>query len=110
MKLGSWLVEKLNPAQRYIALEYPEASSREPDRSYIYYYENLEIVNRAVNMLVDDTAEINFSITPEKVGFPIRGGVKRKTIETLLNYQPNPYQDIHSFRRALLRKYLCRKI
>lgn len=106
MKLGSWLVEKLNPAQRYIAMEYPEASSREPERSYIYYYENLEIVNRAVNMLVDDAAEINFSVTPEKVGFPIRGGVKRKTIETLLNYQPNPYQDIHSFRRALLMDFV----
>lgn len=101
MKLGSWLIEKLNPAQRYIAMEYPEASSREPERSYIYYYESLEIVNRAVNMIVDDAAEINFAITPEKVGFPIRGGVKRKTIETLLNYQPNPYQDIHAFRRNL---------
>jgi HK97 family phage portal protein len=102
MKLGSWLVEKLNPAQRYIAIEEPEASSREPERSYIYYYENLEIVNRAVNMIVDDAAEINFSIVPEKVGFPARPGVKRKTLDTLLNYQPNPYQDIHSFRRNLL--------
>ena len=102
MKLGSWLIEKLNPAQRYIALEQPEASSREPERSYIYYYENLEIVNRAVNMIVDDAAEINFSIGTEKVGFPMRPGVKRKTLETLLNYQPNPYQDIHSFRRNLL--------
>lgn len=101
MKLGSWLVEKLNPAQRYIALEYPEASSKEPERSYIYYYENLEIVNRAVNMIVDDAAEINFAISTEKVGFPMRPGIKRKTVETLLNYQPNPYQDIHSFRRNL---------
>ena len=102
MKLGSWLVEKLNPAQRYIAMEYPEASSREPEKSYIYYYENLEIVNRAVNMIVDDAAEINFAIGTEKVGFPMRPGIKRKTVETLLNYQPNPYQDIHSFRRNLL--------
>jgi HK97 family phage portal protein len=102
MKLGSWLLEKLNPAQRYIAMEEPEASSREPERSYIYYYENLEIVNRAVNMIVDDTAEINFAITTEKVGFPMRPGVKRKTLDTLINYQPNPYQDIHSFRRNLL--------
>jgi len=102
MKLGSWLLEKLNPAQRYIALEQPEASSREPERSYIFYFENLEIVNRAVNMVVDDAAEINYSITTEKVGFPMRGGVKRKTLETLLNYQPNPYQDIHSFRRNLI--------
>lgn len=102
MKLGSWLLEKLNPAQRYIAMEYPEASSREPERSYIYYYENLEIVNRAVNMIVDDAAEINYSIGNEKVGFPMRPGIKRKTLDTLINYQPNPYQDIHSFRRNLL--------
>jgi hypothetical protein len=67
MKLGSWLLEKLNPAQRYIAMEQPEASSREPERSYIFYFENLEIVNRAVNMVVDDAAEINYSITTEKV-------------------------------------------
>lgn len=102
MKLGSWLVEKLNPAQRYIAMEQPEASSREPEKSYIYYYENLEIVNRSVNMIVDDSAEINFAIGAEKVGFPIRAGIKRKTVETLLNYQPNPYQDTHSFRRNLV--------
>lgn len=102
MKLGSWLVEKLNPAQRYIAMEQPEASSREPEKSYIYYYENLEIVNRSVNMVVDDAAEINFAIGTEKVGFPIRPGIKRKTVETLLNYQPNPYQDTHSFRRNLV--------
>jgi HK97 family phage portal protein len=101
MKLGSWLVEKLNPAQRYIAMEQPEASSREPEKSYIYYYENLEIVNRSVNMIVDDAAEINFAIGTEKVGFPIRPGIKRKTVETLLNYQPNPYQDTHSFKRNL---------
>jgi HK97 family phage portal protein len=106
MKLGSWLLEKLNPAQRFIALEQPEASSREPDRSYIFYYENLEIVNRSVNMIVDDSAEINYAIGTEKVGFPIRPGIKRKTLDTLLNYQPNPYQDIHSFRRNLLMDFM----
>ena len=102
MKLGSWLIEKLNPAQRYIAMEQPEASSREPERSYVLFYESLEIVNRAINMVVDDAAEINYSIGTEKVGFPMRPGIKRKTLDTLLNYQPNSYQDIHSFRRNLL--------
>lgn len=103
MKLGSWLVNKLNPAQRYIAMETPEASSREPERTYIYYYENLEIVNRAVNMIIDDAAEINYAISTDKVAQAIsKKGIKRKTLETLLNYQPNPYQDIHSFRRALI--------
>lgn len=106
MKLGSWLVEKLNPAQRWIAQENPESSTTEPERTYIFYYEALEIVNRAVNMVVDDAAEINYAIGTEKIGFPVVSGVKRKTVETLLNVQPNPYQDIHSFRRNLIMDFL----
>lgn len=107
MKLGTWLVEKLlteklNPAQRWISQEEPEMSSREPDRSYIFYYENLEIVNRAVNMVVDDAAEINYTVSGDKVSQAMASGVKRKTVDTLLNYQPNPFQDMHSFRRNLL--------
>ncbi len=106
MKLGNWIYEKLNPAQRWISTAEPESNSREPERSYVYYFENLEIVNRAVNMIIDDSAEINYSIGTEKVGFPVRGGLKRKTVETLLNYQPNPFQDIHSFRRNLLMDFM----
>lgn len=106
MKLGSWLVEKLNPAQRWIAQDRSENPSIEPDRTYIYYYENLEVVNRAVNMLVDDAAEINYHIGTEKVGFPVRSGLKRKSVDVLLNFQPNPYQDLNSFRRNLLMDFL----
>lgn len=106
MKLGSWIVEKLNPAQRWIAQDYGDIPSVEPERSYIFYYETLEIVNRAVNMVIDDAAEINYSIGTEKVGFPVISGIKRKTVETLLNIQPNPYQDLHSFRRNLLMDFI----
>ena len=102
MKLGSWLVEKLNPGQRWISYMEPQSPSTEPERSYIYYYENLEIVNRAVNMIIDDAAEINFKVGSDKIGFPKVSGVKKKTVETLLNVQPNPFQDIHSFRRNML--------
>jgi HK97 family phage portal protein len=101
MKLGSWLVEKLNPGQRWISYMEPQSPSTEPERSYIYYYENLEIVNRAVNMIIDDAAEINFKVGSDKIGFPKVSGVKKKTVETLLNVQPNPFQDIHSFRRNM---------
>lgn len=99
MKLGSWLVEKLNPGQRWISYMEPQSPSTEPERTYIYYYENLEIVNRAVNMIIDDAAEINFKVGSDKIGFPKISGIKKKTVETLLNVQPNPFQDIHSFRR-----------
>ena len=74
MKLGSWLVEKLNPGQRWISYMEPQSPSTEPERTYIYYYENLEIVNRAVNMIVDDAAEINFKVGYDKVGFPKTSG------------------------------------
>jgi len=101
MKLGSWLVEKLNPGQRWISYMEPQSTTSEPEYSYIYYYESLEVVNRAVNMIVDDAAEVNFKIGLDKVGFPKQSGIKRKTVDTLLNVQPNPYQDLHSFRRNL---------
>lgn len=101
MKLGSWLVEKLNPGQRWISYMEPQSPSTEPERTYIYYYENLEIVNRAVNMIIDDAAEVNFKVGSDKIGFPKINGIKRKTVETLLNIQPNPFQDIHSFRRNM---------
>lgn len=102
MKLGSWLVEKLNPGQRWISYMEPQSPSTEPERTYIYYYENLEIVNRAVNMIIDDASEVNFKVGLDKIGVPKINGIKRKTVESLLNIQPNPFQDINYFRRNLL--------
>ena len=48
--------EKLNPAQPYY--NHKIEPSREPIYNYERAYEELEIVNRAVNMIVDDAAEI----------------------------------------------------
>lgn len=93
--------EKLNPAQPYF--DHKIEPSREPTFNYERAYEELEIVNRAVNMIVDDTAEI-----PTKVGEPIKGmggvvkGIKRSRVELLLNKEPNPFQDINTFRRNLI--------
>ena len=46
---------KLNPVQQYFQ---EINSSREDHTNYEKYYEELEIVNRSVNMIVDDVAEI----------------------------------------------------
>lgn len=102
MGLVTWTVSKLNPAQRYISNEgRVEASSQEALYSYIQCYEQLEVVNRGVNMLVDDAAAIK-----NKVGdqLPILGTaiIKKKSLEKLLNLQPNPFQDIGSFRRSCI--------
>ena len=74
--------EKLNPAQAFLGLDIE--SSREFTNSYEKYYENLEIVNRAVNMLVDDAAAINTVVKPVAVPGVVKG-VKRAKVELLLN-------------------------
>ena len=96
--------EKLNPAQQYqgMAIE----SSREPTQNYEHYYENIEIVNRGVNMIVDDVAEIPATVVGTLKTSGIVKGVKRSRVELLLNVEPNPYQDVSSFKRALITDYL----
>lgn len=100
------LEEKLNPVQSYYAgTTYP---TRESTTSYEQAYEKLEIVNRGVNMIVDDCSEISFKIGP-KTSFEAvakRTYARASRVDLLLNSQPNPFQDISSFRRLLFTDYL----
>jgi len=94
---------KLNPVQQYFQ---DINSSREDHTSYEKYYEELEIVNRGVNMIVDDVAEI-----PVRVGGPTKAksiakGIKRSKVDLLLNLEPNLFQDISTFKRNLVTDYL----
>lgn len=92
--------EKLNPAQSYY--DGKIESSREPIYNYERAYEEIEIVNRAVNMVVDDCAEIPTSVGAPTKGMSVVKGIKRSRVELLLNTEPNPFQDINSFRRNLI--------
>lgn len=102
--------EKLNPAQEEIVQSLEGTgpiASRERVTNYRAYYEYLEVVNRATNLIVDDTAEI-----PVRVGEPVLGttpvqkGVRRSRVNLLLNHEPNPFQDISTFKRNLIIDYL----
>lgn len=96
--------EKLNPVQPY----YDKVSepTREPYQSYEKAYEDLEIVNRGVNLIVDDCAEINAIVSRESKIPGVIKGVKASRVDLLLNKEPNPFQDISSFRRNLFTDYL----
>jgi len=105
-----WKQEKLNPAQEEIVVSLEGSgpiASREIVHNYKSYYEYLEVVNRAVNMIVDDTAEI-----PLRVGEPILGlnsvtkGIRRSRVDLLLNKEPNPFQDVSTFKRNLIIDYI----
>lgn len=92
-------IEKLNPSQALLGGQ--THSSREHVYSYQKAYEDLEIVNRAVNMLVDDISEIDFQVGSSISNTGIVKGLKGSKVHKLLNVEPNPFQDISTFRRNI---------
>ena len=96
--------EKINPSQFLIGREEGmHITSREVVTNYRDAYEKLEVVNRAVNLVVDDVAEIPVDIGGKINGMnPVYKNVRRATVMRLLNVEPNPFQDINTFKRNLI--------
>ena len=101
---GGEVQEKLNPAQEYMGVS--TETSREPTVSYERQYEELEIVNRAVNMIVDDSAEIPSIISGNTRLNGVIKGIKRSKVDLLLNHEPNLFQDINTFKRNLITDFI----
>ena len=102
--LGIEREEKLNPAQTYIALdEGLTIDTREKKDNYRSAYEELEVVNRAVNMIVDDTSDIPLTVGQKVNGIaPVVENIRKTRVDLLLNKEPNPFQDINTFKRNLI--------
>ena len=102
--LGIEREDKENPAQYIISRDQGlTVDTRENTLSYRNAYESLEIVNRGVNMIVDDTAEIPFDVGTKIEGInPIKKALRRSRVELLLNTEPNPFQDVSTFKRNLI--------
>ena len=96
--------EKLNPSQQYMGGDIE--NTREPTASYERQYEELEIVNRAVNMIVDDAAEIPSTVSGLAKLKGVVPGIKRAKVDTLVNLEPNLFQDINTFRRNLITDFI----
>ena len=96
--------EKENPSQYLIARDEGfDIGSREVVTNYRNAYEQLEVVNRAVNMIVDDAADIPFDIGEKVQGTTnVIMNLRRSRVELLLNKEPNPFQDINAFKRNLI--------
>lgn len=71
-------------------------------RNFAAAYEELEVVNRAVNMIVDDASEIPVDVGEKLNLEPIYKNIRRSRVDLLLNREPNPFQDISTFKRNLL--------
>ncbi len=101
---GNKVEEKNNPAQ--VLIGGGSETTREPIVSYERQYEELEIVNRAVNMIVDDAAEIPATIVGNRRLNGVIKGIKRTKVDMLLNQEPNLFQDINTFKRNLITDFI----
>ncbi len=87
----SWIQEKLNPAQPHIHSRQPYASP-ETNVDFRAAYDQIEVIHRAVDMIVSACVEIPFEVT---------GSGPTKKLSKLLNDRPNPFEDrVKLFRRA----------
>jgi HK97 family phage portal protein len=95
-----WIREKLNPAQVRIA---QGEGTHIPSTSKLTYqqaFRNLEVVNRAVNMVVSAASSLDYDVK-DKVNEGVVSGIRQKQLANLLNFRPNPYQSIQEFRQAI---------
>lgn len=95
-----WIREKLNPAQERIA---QGEGTHIPSTSKLTYrdaFRNLEVVNRAVNMVVSAASSLDYDVK-DKLNEGVVGGIRQKQLVNLLNFRPNPYQSIQEFRQAI---------
>lgn len=92
-----WISEKLNPIQPSIAAQEP-FSSPENIVDFETAYREIEIVHRAVDMVINAMIEIPLIV---------EGNSPSKKVNRLLNQKPNPFEDrVRLFRRAFLDFFL----
>lgn len=98
-------VTKENPAQYIISRDEGITLNSDATLNYLQAFDRLETVNRGVNMIVSACSSLDYDVKDKKIEGVV-GGVRQKTLNNLLNYQPNPYQSTHDFRVNIFTDFL----
>lgn len=104
-KSADWFREKLNPAQARIAQESGTSAQSEPSFTYRQAFTKLESVNRSVNLIVNACSSLDYDVK-DKVADGVTLGTRVKSLNTLLNFRPNPYQSAQDFRKNIFTDFL----
>lgn len=104
-KAKSWIVEKLNPAQSRISEEHGTSIPTDTSITYAQAFTKLESVNRGVNMIVTACASLDYDVK-DKIADGIMPGMRQKSLGTLLNFRPNPYQSAQDFRKNIFTDFI----
>lgn len=97
--------QKDNPAQYVISRESGTTVGTDSVLGYKQAFDKLESVNRGVSMIVSACSSLDYDIKDKKMEGVVQG-VRQKTLNTLLNYLPNPYQSVQDFRRNIFTDFL----
>lgn len=108
--MGFWanVLEKLNPAQRTIANDAGDrvATTQTKYLTVTKAYEVVETVNRCINLICDNASMVDFDVGETYKFTGIAPNVQKTKLELLLNFRPNPFMDISTFRRLLIMDFL----
>lgn len=100
------IYEKLNPSQSAIAEEAGTSIlTSKLGVKFNLAYEQLEVVRRGVDLVVNLTSEIDFDVK-DKLDFVGFATIKKKSVGMLLNYRPNEFQGVSEFRRNILMDFI----
>lgn len=105
MSFVGWIREKLNPAQPLIHNDNGGNVGSDQEYSLLNAFDALESVNRGVSMLVSAASSLDYDIK-DKVHDGVVSGVRAKSLNTLLNFRPNPYQSAYDFRQNLFTDFV----
>ena len=104
-KSQDWIRTKLNPAQARIAESEGTQVGTDATLSYFQSFKKLEAVNRSVSLLVNACSSLDYDIK-DKLNDGVVVGIRQKSLNTLLNFRPNPYQSAQDFRSAIFTDYV----
>ena len=93
------------------AIQRIEGDTRNSSRSRFFFeksYDNIEVVRRGVDFIVDAAVDIDVNISGTLPTRPVHQGDKQrqKTLATILNFRPNNNEDVNSFRRQLVLDFI----
>ena len=104
-KSQDWIRTKLNPAHTRIAEAEGTQVGTDATLSYFQSFKKLEAVNRSVSLLVNACSSLDYDIK-DKLNDGVVVGIRQKSLNTLLNFRPNPYQSAQDFRSAIFTDYV----
>ena len=94
-----------------VIIQQEEGSVRDASKRRVYFqnsYNHIEVVRRGTDMIVDSASEIDVNIAGKLSFSPFhdKGKLKPATLEKIINFRPNAYEDVSSFRRQLMMDFI----